>query len=202
MARRDAQEGRAEQAAERRREAHALFQSVLQEKPADSYALAGEGFLLLDEGRPQKAIALFEDASRRYPGLDVFAYGLMRARRESGECLPEAAWESMARRAQRIPSVVRLEHARASLAAGNMDAAGAQVRRLCEEFIGARRPHRAGGGDVSTAEWYVQSLGRLLFQDAPRDALAAGPDIDEVVQRLRDASTEIDEITEQYAMAA
>ena len=202
MARRDAREGRAEQAAGRRREAHALFQSVLRDRPADSYALAGEGFLLLDEGQPQEAVALFEDASRRYPGLDVFAYGLMRARRESGECLPEAAWESMASRAQRIPSVVRLEHARASLAAGNLHVAGAQVRRLLEEFIGARRPHRAGHGDVSTAEWYAQSLGRLLFQGGPRDALADGLDIGEVLRRLRDTSTEIDEITEQYAMAA
>jgi tetratricopeptide (TPR) repeat protein len=202
MARRDAQEGRGEQAAERRREAHALFQSVLQERPADSYALAGEGFLLLDEGRPQEAIALFEDACRRYPGLEAFAYGLMRARRESGECIPEATWESLTGRPHRIPGVFLLEHARASLAAGNLEAAGEQVRRLYEEFKWGTRPHKAGDGDVSTAIWYVQSLGRLLFGDAPQDPLATGPNIEEVVRRLGVASTEMDEITEQCAMAA
>jgi tetratricopeptide (TPR) repeat protein len=200
MARRDAREGRGEQAAGRRREAHTLFQAVLRERPADSYALAGEGFLLLDEGRPQEAIALFEDASRRYPGLDVFAYGLMRARRESGQCLPEPAWESMGTRALRIPSVIRLEHARASLAAGNLDAAEAQFRRLYEECAESRSAHTAD--NVSTADWYRELIGRFLFGDATQEAPTGRPDIEDVVRRLHVVAPDIDDITEQYAMAA
>jgi hypothetical protein len=55
---------------------------------------------------------------------------------------------------------------------------------------------------VSTADWYRELIGRFLFGDATQEAPTGRPEIEDVVRRLHVVAPDIDDITEQYAMAA